>query len=204
VQTTFDAAWRARALAGDAQAVAQLAHAAPGPLYRFCYYRVGQNRHLCEEVVQETLVQAIRRLENYEPARSRDEIFPWLTGLARNEIHRALAREKPNTSLEAMWSRMDDQLREVYARIETSPFGTDVLERQETREMVGATMSQLPAHYRDALEAKYLTGMSVRDMAHAWSMTEKAVESQLTRARRAFRETFLTLAGNLDDAASPY
>ena len=59
-------------------------------------------------------------------------------------------------------------------------------------------MSHLPAKYREALEAKYVTGKSVRDMAATLSLTEKAVESQLGRARRAFRETFLALARNLD------
>lgn len=60
--STFDAAWRSRALAGDPDAVARLADEALTPLYRFCLYRVGQDRHRCEEVVQETLVRAIREL----------------------------------------------------------------------------------------------------------------------------------------------
>ena len=63
--------------------------------------------------------------------------------------------------------------------------------------MVNATMSQLPSHYREALEAKYVAGRSVRDLAAAWRMSEKAVESQLTRARKAFRATFVAFAGNL-------
>ena len=78
----------------------------------------------------------------------------------------------------------------VVDRVELAP-------REETREMVGATMSQLPTHYREALEAKYVLGKSVRDIAAALHVSEKSVESQLTRARRAFRATFLTLARNL-------
>ncbi len=74
----------------------------------------------------------------------------------------------------------------------------DVLRREETREMVGATMSQLPRHYREALEAKYVAGKSVRDIAAALAISEKAVESQLTRARKAFRATFVALARNLN------
>ena len=60
------------------------------------------------------------------------------------------------------------------------------------------TMSQLPSQYRLALEAKYVAGKSVREIARALTMTEKGVESQLSRARRAFRETFLALAANLN------
>ena len=68
------------------------------------------------------------------------------------------------------------------------------LAREETRALVDVTLSQLPPAYREALEAKYLLGRSVRAMAEAWRTTEKTVESRLTRARAAFRVTFEALA----------
>ncbi len=193
----FNAEWRIRALRGDSAAVGALADALLGPLYRFCLYRVDRNRHLCEEVVQETLVRALRDLDHYDPARSDNNIFPWIAGLARNEIHRVLHRERATVSLEAVWTKVDRELLSVYARLDAEPFADEVLLREETRELVNATMSQLPPHYREALEAKYITGRSVRDLAALWRTTEKAVESQLTRARKAFRATFLVLTRNL-------
>jgi RNA polymerase sigma factor (sigma-70 family) len=183
-------------LGGDTAALAALASATLQPLYRFCYYRLARRRELCEEVVQETLVRAIRDLGRYEPDRAQGNIFPWLTGLARNEIHRVLARERAGESLEACWLRIDAELSAVYARLESQELPDEVLQRQETREMVNATMSQLPEHYREALEAKYVRGLSVRDIAAALATTEKTVESLLTRAREAFRKTFLTLVGS--------
>ena len=198
MEIKFNAQWRKTALEGDATAIARLASECVEPLYRFCFYRVGQRRDLSEEVVQETLVRAIRDLAKYEPHRCGDDIFPWLTGLARNEIQRALRQEHNAASLQALWQRMDDELRSLYAQLDAEPFSEEVLAREETREMVNATMSQLPSKYRAALEAKYVSGKSVRDMADMLAITEKAVESQLGRARRAFRETFLTLARNLD------
>ena len=197
MQPTFDETWHRAALAGDARAIDRLARAALEPLYRFCLYRVGRNRHLCEEVVQETLVRAIGQLDRYEPARAGGDVFAWLTGLARNEIQRVLAREKSAARLQAIWEKMDEQLRRVYSALESEPVDDESLEREETRQMVTATMSQLPARYREALEAKYVAGRTVREMAAAWELSEKAVESQLARARKAFRATFLALAGNL-------
>jgi RNA polymerase sigma-70 factor (ECF subfamily) len=193
----FDADWRARALRGDGSAVQLLADGLLEPLYRFCLYRVGRNRHLCEEVVQETLVRALRDLDHYDPPRANNNIFPWITGLARNEIHRVLNRERASVSLETLWAKMDRELLGLYARLDSEPFADEVLLREETRELVNATMSQLPPHYREALEAKYVTGKSVRDLAALWRTTEKAVESQLTRSRKAFRATFLALTQNL-------
>jgi RNA polymerase sigma-70 factor (ECF subfamily) len=196
LRSIFDAAWRARALEGHADAITALTDEALRPLYRFCLYRVGRNRHLCEEVVQETLLRMLRDLRQYDPGRAANNIFPWLTGLARNEIHRALGREKA-ASLELLWARMDKELLAFYARLDSEPFTDELLRREETRELVNATMAQLPPHYREALEAKYVNGSSVRDLASSWHVSEKAVESQLTRARKAFRATFLALARNL-------
>ncbi len=143
-------------------------------------------------------MRALRDLEKYDPGRSSNSIFPWLIGLARNEIHRVLAREKGSVSLERLWARMDKELLRLYARLDSQPFGDEVLRREETRELVNATMSQLPAHYRQALEAKYLNGKSVRDLAGSQRLSEKAMESLLTRARHAFRVTFLALSRNLE------
>lgn len=196
--TNFDSAWRQRALAGDRAATADLADAMLAPLYSFCLYRLAKNRHLCEEVVQETLVQAIRELAKYEPDRAGGSIFPWLQGLARNHIQRILRREKPNLSLEALWERMDRELLDVFARLDSEPFSDELLRRQETQEMVNITMSQLPPHYREALEAKYVKGRSVREIASAEHLSEKAAESLLTRAREAFRAAFTALARNLN------
>ncbi len=197
MQNTFNDSWHRAALRRNADATARLAREALDPLYRFCLYRVGGNQHLCEEVVQETLVRAIRDLDRYEPNRAAGNIFPWLTGLARNEIRRTLAQERNAAGLEAFWARIDRELQQVYARLESDPLDDDTLRREETREMVGATMSQLPTHYREALEQKYVVGRSVRDMATAWSTTEKAIESRLSRARNAFRATFLAVTRNL-------
>ena len=198
MRSLFDSAWRARALQGSADAVKTLTDEALQPLYRFCLYRVGRNRHLCEEVVQETLLRALRDLRQYDPGRAANNIFPWLTGLARNEIHRALGREHAAVSLEVLWANMDKELLAFYARLDSEPFTDELLQREETRELVNATMSQLPPHYREALEAKYVTGKSVRDLAALSDISEKAAESLLSRARQAFRVAFLALSRNLE------
>ena len=197
-QPTFDAAWKLRACAGDERAVRELVDAALEPLFRFSFYRVGRNRHLCEDVVQATILRAIAELSSYTPERSANNIVPWMAGLARNEIRRALAREPATSSLETLWARMDEDLRTIFRGLESSPLTDDILVREETRDMVNTTMSQLPQHYREALEAKYVSLRSVREIATARSASEKSIESLLTRARQAFRETFLALARNLD------
>jgi RNA polymerase sigma-70 factor (ECF subfamily) len=86
----------------------------------------------------------------------------------------------------------------VFAKLESEPLSDEMLQRQETCELVNAAMAQLPPHYRQALESKYISGESVRAIAERWRMTEKATESLLTRAREAFRAGFLALCRNLE------
>lgn len=194
----FDAAWQRRALAGESDAVQLLADSTLVPLFRFCFHRVGGDRHLCEEVVQETLMRALRDLDHYDPERAAGQVFPWLSGLARNEITRVLGRKRQADSLQQLWQRMDRDLRAIFSRLETDAFPDELLQREETRAMVNATMAQLPPHYRAALESKYIDGHSMREMAVNAGGTEKSIESLLTRARQAFRETFLVLTSNLE------
>ena len=197
MQAIFDAPWRRAALAGSREAVAALASAATEPLFRFCLYRVGCDRHLCEDVVQDTLVRAIRDLGAYDPERSGGDILGWLTGLARNEVRRALGGRAGADDLQAVWAGMDRELLALYGMLESRPFDDELIRRGETREMVNATMSQLPPRYGSALEAKYVHGLPVREIAADAGTTEKAVESLLARARKAFRTTFLALSRNL-------
>lgn len=196
----FDSDWRERALAGDAEAVGRLADELLRPLHDFCLHRLGGDRHLTEEVVQETLLRAYRDLERYEPERAGDRIFRWVTGLARNEIRRVLRREQRSASLEAAWAEVDREIAAVLGRIEREEFGADLLVRAETRELVNTTMSQLPPRYRTALEARYVEGLSVRALAERVRCTEKAAESLLGRARKAFRGTFLALTESVHPA----
>lgn len=189
---TFNHRWHRKALMGEQAAVEALAQAAIGPLFRFCFYRLGGNRHLTEEVVQETLVRAIHELEKYEPIRAKGNILGWLTGLARNEIRRALGQEGAAVNLQTLWDKLDDDLRTVYSRIESEPLSRDVLDREETREMVNATMAQLPAKYREALEAKYVAGKSVRDIAAALRLSssttspKKSIWTDFARTTASF------------------
>jgi RNA polymerase sigma-70 factor (ECF subfamily) len=197
LKNVFDETWRRKALKGDETAVKLLLAQVLKPLYGFCLYRVGKNQHWCEEVVQETMLRALRDLAGYEPARADNNVLPWLTGLARNEIQRVLQREKSAASLQTLWANLDQELLGLYAKLETAPFDDDALQREETRDLVNATMAQLPDHYRETLEEKYVQGKSQREMAERRRLSEKALESQLTRARNAFRVTFLALARHL-------
>ena len=65
--------------------------------------------------------------------------------------------------------------------------------QKEIGEFVRSTLQHLPGRYAQALEMKYVNGNSVNEIALELGLSEKAAESLLTRARKAFKEGFNTL-----------
>lgn len=185
-----DLALRARLSAGDRAAAETLLARHLDPLYEFVHYRVGGDAEAAQEVVQETLVAALQGIEGFD---GRSTLYTWLCGIAKNKIRSARRRLRPR-SLEDALASADPEIDRILADLERAPLPDEVLEREETRELVGATLSSLPPDYRGALLAKYVDGLSVAAIADRTGRGEKATESLLTRSRTAFARVFELLA----------
>lgn len=161
---------------GDARALSALHDAHVRPLYSFCFFRLGRDHHAAEEVVQETLLLALERIDEWEP--DRGDLDTWLAWLSRNLIRRA------------------NEARRRFAGglVEPASLDPELDDALDEGEAVTVALERLPGHYRSVLERKYLQGESVRAIASSQQTTEKAVESLLGRARDAFRSVFLGLS----------
>ena len=95
------------------------------------------------------------------------------------------------------WSMLDSEIENILADFDARALPESALESEELRALVTATMSSLPESYSRLLEMKYISNLSVRQIAAILKKTEKAVDGQLTRARMAFRETFKILLGGM-------
>jgi RNA polymerase sigma-70 factor (ECF subfamily) len=97
-------------------------------------------------------------------------------------------------ALEDALADADPEIDAILADVAREPLPEEVLERRETRDLVGAALSSLPDDYRTALLGKYVEGRSVEELATAGGTTFKAAESRLQRARVAFARVFELLA----------
>ncbi len=166
---------RRAVLAGDQAAWRALYDSAYAPLWAYVAWRCAGLRDLAEEITQETWLVAVRRIRDFEPRRG--SFLAWLRGIAAHALRNQLRARR---RLQAL----DDH---------------DVPEpRRETAapELIVRALAMLPDHYEAVLRSKYLEEMSVQEIAEAWKATPKAIESLLTRARQAFRETYEKLAGH--------
>ncbi|MGQ0627635.1 MAG: sigma-70 family RNA polymerase sigma factor [Phycisphaerales bacterium] len=134
-----------------------------------------------DDLFQETMLVAWRRLEDYDTARP---FGPWLRGIASNlvlEHRRKTGRAglccEPEVleSLESQFATMN--------RMEGDTF-------RERAEKLRSCLSRLPEKLRDVVELAYVRGLLLRQIAEALDAGEEAVKKRIQRAREALIECF--------------
>lgn len=164
-------------------------------LYRFARTRLGDDPDTTKEIVQVTLTKAIRKLGSY---RGEAALFTWLCSICRNEIadHRErVARDRRHVVL-------TEDTPDIRAAVEAiaAPESDDPeinFRRLETTRLIQVALDQLPTHYGNALEWKYVYGYSVEEIAAKLGVGLEAAQSLLARAKRGFQEVYATLTSDV-------
>ncbi len=175
-----------RMLAGEQAAFTAFFDSHFPRVYRFALPRVAGNEDTAREVVQRTMIKAMRKLSQY---RGEAALFTWTCQICRREIadHVRSARRASGKVV------LIEDSEEVRAALESiaAPPGDDPLrrcDRAEVGRMIQAVMDRLPGRYGDALEWKYIEGRSVEEIGERLGIGQTAAQSLLARARVAFRE----------------
>ncbi len=181
-----------RLLAGEEHAFRQFFNENFRRLYRFALARLSGDEDVALEIVQQALSRALKKMNGY---RGEAALFTWLCTICRNEI--------------ADWTRKNARYREFIVLTEDYPdiraavdsFNTPPdddpqrrYQRHEAARLIQVALDHLPPKYGDVLEWKYIEGFSVNEIARRMNLSQQAVQSVLARARRAFQETYSTLA----------
>jgi RNA polymerase sigma-70 factor (ECF subfamily) len=140
------------------------------PLYAYVSRRVGGDRALAEDLVQETWMRA---LDAWPTRGLPDEPLAWLLRVARNTLVSYFRRMRPEL--------VDPALLDLEAP-KSAPA------TPESASVVNAGLARLGRRHAELLEAFYFDGQSVREIAAARSLSERAVEGRLRRARTKLRK----------------
>lgn len=180
-----------RMLAGDEAAFERFFDAAYPLLYRFALVRLGFDRDAAGDVAQAAICKAIGKLRTF---RGEAALLTWLCTFCRHELY-AFHRRNPGR-FEVELVEDDPEIRAALEslRAATSQDLEAWLDHHKAASIVQRVLDHLPSHYADALEWKYIDEISVQEIGVRLGLGPKAAESLLTRARRAFREAFQTMA----------
>lgn len=186
-----------RLLRGDEEAFDAFADEYIPRLLRFARSRLsGPNRaDLAQDLVQTTMCKALSKIESF---RGDASLFSWLCAVCLNEIRMHYRRAENRTQ-----KQNDDVLLEFPADPGSS-WGPDPALRAiatDRSRSVHETLNRLPSHYADALEWKYVERWTTARIAEELGCGIKAAESQLVRARRAFRKEYGHVRGVSDRAS---
>ena len=177
-----------RMSARDERAFAEFFDAYFAPTYRFALSRLGRDEDAAQEVAQAALVRAALKISSFQ---GEALLFTWLCTFCRHEVSAHLRRNKGLGRHVELREEAGEVRSALEALSSEPPAGTAAASRRDdVVRAVHHTLDALPRHYGDALEWKYVLGLTVREIADRLGLGPKAAESLLTRARQAFRDRF--------------
>jgi RNA polymerase sigma-70 factor (ECF subfamily) len=142
-----------------------------------------------EDAAQEAFLLAYRKLGSF---RGDGALGGWLMRIAIREARDRAVRRRPATTLDADDGGLSSTLRAVGHGVD--PVVT--LETSERAARLRSAIAELPAHYRDAVQLRYLDERSFEDIATTTGRPEPTVRTHLHRGLARLRT-------RLDDEVQP-
>jgi len=153
---------------GDRAAFAELAGAYYDRLHRWLYH-LTRDRHLAEDLTQETLLKAFAALARFKPGTN---FRAWLFRIAYNSFvnqRRTLARQR-----EALPENLPDD--------DDGP--AEKAAHRETQALIAQAIQRLPADFRGAFLLRVEEGLSFRQIASILNLTEETARWRVFKARQ--------------------
>jgi RNA polymerase sigma-70 factor (ECF subfamily) len=176
-----DGQWLQLMMAGEERGFVTLYRKYQASVYRFSL-QIGGNRHIAEEVTQETFLALIRAPKKYQA--DRGPLLLYLFGIARNLAWKSARRDR-------VYAALDDD-----HEVPGSPQDlANELERKEQVVRVRQAVLSLPRKYRDVIVLCSLQELSYEEAATVLGSSIGTVRSRMHRAK-------LLLLRKLNEAGS--
>ena len=156
--------------ARDPLAVRRLLDEVAPVVHGYLYARVGGDAAAAEDLLQETLLEAVRSAATY---RGDAALSTWMCAIGRRRLARHYEAERRRAAADRGLALVPD-------------IGSDD-ESVERRDELVRALGRLPAVHRQVLVLKYLDDMRVEDIATELGRNPVQVQSLLQRARDGLR-----------------
>jgi len=186
---------------GDSRAFGEFYDTYAARLAAFAARRTSFDETTLEDVVQSTLVSAMRGLSNF---RVDSSLFTWLCQICRNQIadiRRKAARHPKVVSLEQLSASGSN---EILGQMTDSRDPLAECDLDSTRAAVRLAVNRLQSDHARILELRFGDDFTVPQIARILKISETAAESRLVRAKKAFRDAWKSpMHGRPDRHALP-
>lgn len=182
-----------RVAAGEREAFEQLFGETFPRLYRFVLQRMQGDEDAVQDICQQTMEKVVRGVGTY---RGEASLHTWMCQIARSEIADHWRRHARHGRARVSSFDQDLSLRGALESLSADPaLAPDAQgERWDRITLVQAILDHLPSQYGDALEWKYVDGLSAEEIGERLNLSPTAAHSLLARARRAFRAEYDSMA----------
>jgi RNA polymerase sigma-70 factor (ECF subfamily) len=145
-----------------------------------------KNEEDARDAVQETFVAAFRSIDRFKEG---SKLSTWLHRIVVNASLMKLRsrRRHPEEEIDALLPRFAADGHQVEDSVDWKMSAEDMVQREETRELVRKSIDRLPESYRVVLLMRDIEEMSTEETAEVLGITPTAVKVRLHRARQALR-----------------
>lgn len=164
--------------AGDARAYRAVMDAYMTDIFRFSYSLVA-NTDLAEEITQETFVRLWTKGRSWRPT---GRIKSWLLAIAHNLCMNELGRRTGHIDIDAVLPALADR----------NHGPREALATKQVSDLIQTTLFSLPARQRAAVVLVHLQERTNIEAAEVMGISVEALESLLSRGRRALKVMLIT------------
>jgi RNA polymerase sigma-70 factor (ECF subfamily) len=178
---------------GAAQASAELYDRFAPRIHRFAFSRLPGDPQTAEDIVVQTLVDAVRDINRFNPRKS--TLSAWLYGIARRRIQGEVRRQ---TRLKSVPASAQIPLERVSETSAGGDIASALATRLDAQRQVAALASTLSVLEMEVLTLQSIDELSLKEIGQVIRRSERAVHSLLHRARQKARERLIRDADRPD------
>jgi len=145
---------------------------------------VTRDRHLAEEIVQETFLSAFRKFDSFS---GKSSVFTWLYRIMLNNCCKHHRRKKLLRRLGFVRSEANPNLAQSVSSENSSPAGEAAASEQ--KELLMRAVDKLPARLRMPVSMHYFDDLTLKEIAEVLNCRLGTVKSRLFQARKRLCET---------------
>lgn len=167
---------------GDFEAFERLVEIHLDGLWRYALRMLG-NQEDAKDAVQQTLIQAHQSIGGL---RHPEKFRPWLFKINRNKCFDILRNSGDRSGSEISLTDNFSAGNQINLSSQ-EPLPNEIIERQETRQIIRQGITELPTQQRQVAALRYATDLTFQEIGDVLGLNENTVKTLFQRAKAGLR-----------------